>query len=161
MNSYPNSDCKQCTESKLGWVHSAHTQNPGRERSAHVVGAATLTASLSLTCRARSQRRSCAQRAQVARIALRSWAHVATSFPCPVPGQVATSLPDHDLLDDQARSRSQPHVATSLMPNQNNLGRDLKNGVATPISIGQAEPCRDIKSVSRHHLGLSRSRHQN
>ena len=23
-----NSDCKQCTESKLGWVHSAHTQGP-------------------------------------------------------------------------------------------------------------------------------------
>ena len=24
-----NSDCKQCTESKLGWVHSAQTQGPG------------------------------------------------------------------------------------------------------------------------------------
>ena len=29
MNSDPNSDCKQCTESKLGWVHNAHTQGPG------------------------------------------------------------------------------------------------------------------------------------
>ena len=29
MNSDPNSDCEQCTESKLGWVHSAHTQGPG------------------------------------------------------------------------------------------------------------------------------------
>ena len=28
MSSDPNSDCKQCTESKLGWVHSAHTQGP-------------------------------------------------------------------------------------------------------------------------------------
>ena len=26
MNSDPKSDCKQCTESKLGLVHSAHTQ---------------------------------------------------------------------------------------------------------------------------------------
>ena len=25
MNSYPHSDCKQCTEAKLGWVHSVHT----------------------------------------------------------------------------------------------------------------------------------------
>ena len=25
MNSYPHSDCKQCTESKQGWVHSVHT----------------------------------------------------------------------------------------------------------------------------------------
>ena len=29
MNSYPNNDCKQCTESKLGRVHSVHTQDPG------------------------------------------------------------------------------------------------------------------------------------
>ena len=27
-NSDLNSDCKQCTESKLGWVHNAHTQGP-------------------------------------------------------------------------------------------------------------------------------------
>ena len=37
MNSYPNSDCKQCTESKLGWVHCAHTQNPSRAHTARVV----------------------------------------------------------------------------------------------------------------------------
>ena len=49
-----------------------------------------------------------------------------------------------DLLDDQARSRRQSHVATSLLPNQNCPGRDLKNGVATLVSIGQLEPCRDI-----------------
>ena len=28
MNSVLNSDYKQCTESKLGWVHSKHTQAP-------------------------------------------------------------------------------------------------------------------------------------
>ena len=33
--------------------------------------------------------------------------------------------------------------------------------VAIPISIWQAKPCRDIKSVLRHHSGQSRSRHQN
>ena len=30
VNSYPNSDLKQCIVSKLGRVHSAHTQGPGR-----------------------------------------------------------------------------------------------------------------------------------
>ena len=33
--------------------------------------------------------------------------------------------------------------------------------VATPISIGQPEPCHNIKSVSRHHSGQSRSRPPN
>ena len=39
--------------------------------------------------------------------------------------------------------------------------RPQKIGVATPIFIRQPEPCRDIKSVSRHHSGQSRSRPQN
>ena len=64
-----------------------------------------------------------AQRAQVARIAPRSWAHVATSFLCPYPGQVVTSFPGRDLLE--------------------------------------ANPCRDIKLVSRHRSGNSRSRPPN
>ena len=33
-NSYPNNDSKQCTVSKLGRVHSAHTQGPGCAHSA-------------------------------------------------------------------------------------------------------------------------------
>ena len=44
----------------------------------------------------------------------------------------------------QARSRHHSHVATSFPANQNRPGRDLKNGVATPVSMGQLEPCRDI-----------------
>ena len=66
---------------------------------------------------------SLAQRAQVARIAPRSWAHVANSLPCLAPGLVATSFPGLDLLE--------------------------------------ANPCRDIKLVSRHRSGHSRSRPQN
>ena len=176
----PNSDPKQCTITKLGWVHSAHTQNPGRAQcpcrgrccahnklvarmsrtqlaqvsrstctgrahSAQVVGAAARTTSWSRACRAHSQRRSRAQRAQVARIVPRSWAHVATSFPCPAPGQVATSLPGRD-VNPMSRPPFCPTKTTQI---------------ATPISIRQAEPCRDIKSVSRHHSGQSRSRPQN
>ena len=33
MNSDPNRDCEQCTESKLGRVHSAHTHGPGCTRT--------------------------------------------------------------------------------------------------------------------------------
>ena len=33
----PNSDPKQCTVTKLGCVHSAHTQKPGRAHTARVV----------------------------------------------------------------------------------------------------------------------------
>ena len=52
------------------------------------------------------------------------------------PSQVATSTPCRDLPSAQPKQpRSRPQ----------------KNGVATPISIGQAEPCRNIKSMSRHH----------
>ena len=110
--------------------------------------------------RALSMRRPRAQHAQVARIAPRSWAQVATSFPCPALGQVATSLPSRDLLDDQARSRCQSHVATSLLPNKNSPGRDLKkNGAATPVSIGQSESGRDIKLMSLHQMSSAARLH--
>ena len=38
MNSVPNSDSEQCTESKLGWVHQMNTLNPScaqRPRALH------------------------------------------------------------------------------------------------------------------------------
>ena len=37
MNSDPNSDSEQCTESKLGRVHSAHTHGPGCAHAASVL----------------------------------------------------------------------------------------------------------------------------
>ena len=109
-------------------------------------------------------RTACAGRAlrvRMSRIAPKSWAHVATLFPSSIPwpghdivprlrppgrlSQVATSIPCRDLPSAQQKlSRSRP-----------------ENGVATPTSMGQQEPCRDIKSVSRHHSGESRSRPQN
>ena len=60
----PNSDPKQCTVTKLGCVHSAHTQKPGREST------------LRAQCPGRG--RCCARNAQVvgaaARAMPRSWA---------------------------------------------------------------------------------------
>ena len=37
MNSDPNSDSKQCTDSKLGRVHSAHTHGPGCTHATHTL----------------------------------------------------------------------------------------------------------------------------
>ena len=114
-----------CIKTGLGALY-AHPEPRSRAhcaRRSHVVGAAARTASLSRSCRDHSQRRSRAQRAQVARIVPRSWAHAMTSFRCTVPGQVATSFPGRDFLE--------------------------------------ANPCRDIKLVSRHRSVHSRSRPPN
>ena len=58
-------------------------------------------------------------------------------FPYQALGQVATSLPGRDLLVDQARSRRQPHVATSLPAQQRQTRSRLQNGVATSNPTGQ------------------------
>ena len=131
MNSYPNSDCKQCTESKLGWVHSAHTQSPGRAHTARAVPRSWALLRAQRPCRAHSQSRLRAQRVQVARIAPMSWAHVATSLPCPVQPprsrrhlDVATSRQPESCRDIisvsrhrlscQPQARSPPYVETSI-----------------------------------------------
>ena len=118
-----------------------HCTSSSRVHCAHMVCAVACTAPRSRACLAHNWRRSRAQRAQVASIVPKSWAQVATSLPRPSPCQVATSLPGRDLLDDQARSRRQPHVATSLPPNQENQVVTSK-GVATPIPN---RPGRDLK----------------
>ena len=131
---------------KTGWVHSVHTQNPGRAHTTRAVpmswallraqqtGRAHVARAAS-TGRARSQHRSRAQPAQVARSSCAGRVHSAQAvgasrdlLPLPSPDQVATSLPGRDLLNHQARSRRQSHVATFLLPHQNNPGRDLKMG---------------------------------
>ena len=124
MNSDPNSDCKQCTESKLGWVHSAHTQNPGR---------ATLRAQCpgrGRCCAHNAQvaRMSRAQPAQVARIEPRSWVHVATSLEA-IPCRDINLVSRHH----SRHSRSRP-----------------QNGVATPLLCPHHCPRHDLTSMSRH-----------
>ena len=123
----PNSDLKQYTVTKLGWVHSAHTQNPGRAHSANVLGAAARTSGLSHACRTRSQRRSRACWACTCRDTPRKPAlgQVATSF------QVATSWKLAPCRDIKLVSRHQISVATSNWcrdTTQDNLGRDLQAG---------------------------------
>ena len=119
MNSYPNNNLNNAKNSALHQVRSCALRAHGMHSCAH------------------SLRRSRAQHAQVACIAPRSWEQIATSFPRPSPGQVATPFPGRDLLDDQARSRRQSHVATSLPPNQSKSGRDLKMGSRHQVPTGQ------------------------
>ena len=66
-------------------------------------------------------------------------------FPCQASGQVTTSFPGCDLLNDQARSRRQPHVAISLFSQPKKTMSRPQNGVATPISN---RPGRDLKMGS-------------
>ena len=68
-------------------------------------------------------------------------------FPCQIQSQVATSFQGRDLLDDQARSRHQPHVATSLPPSQTNQVATSKMGSRLQFPTGQVAtsiPCRDL-----------------
>ena len=146
----PNNDPKQCTVSKLGWVHSVHTQNPGR---AHTACAVPMSWALLRTQQA------C--RAHVARAASAGRAHAGRALVATRPGSLP---PGRDLTSVSRHQGGQNHVATSNRcrdTTQNAPGRDLKTGSRHQTSSMQPEPCRDIKSVSRHHPSLSRSRHQN
>ena len=133
MNSYLNSDYKQCTESKLGWVHSAHTQNPGRAHTARAVPRSWALLRAQQAGRvyvARSQRRSRAQHAQVARMLGVRWSQHAQAA-CP-------------------RSRPQNRVATSFpLPNPR-PGSDFLSGSRPPGRLSQvATPttCCDLLSA--------------
>ena len=97
------------------------------------------------TPKAQVARMSRAQRAQVARIAPRSWAHVATSLPCPAPGQVATSFLGRDLLE------ANPCRDIKLV-SQHHSGHFRsrpQNGVATPFFLPSLKPGRDTRTRSR------------
>ena len=139
----PNSDPKQCTVTKLGWVHSTHTQNPGR---AHTARAVPMSWALLR-----------AQQACHAHVARMLSVHLSQYNPGSLPpGRNLTSMSRHQ--------GSQNHVATSNRcrdTTQNTLGRDLKTGsrhqtsyrqstqVATSIScrdLTMTKPGRDLKS---------------
>ena len=143
----PNSDPKQCTITKLGWVHSAHTQNPGR--------VCTLRAQCS--CRGRC----CAHSKLIAHAASAGRAPAGRALLATRPGSLP---PGRDLTLMSRHQGSQNHVATSNRcrdTTQNAPGCDLKTGsqhqtscrqstqVATSIScrdLTLTRPGRDLKS---------------
>ena len=170
MNSDLNSDCKQCIESKLGWVHSAHTQSPGRAHTACAVPRSWALLRAQLTGRAHVALTASAchalagvrwsRHAQAAYPRSRPHFDAATSrqpescrdiksvprhcFSCPAPSQVATA----------------ELVATLL---ETPLCRDINFMSRLRFPTGQfatSVPCRDIKSMSRPLTLSPMSRHQ-
>ena len=113
-----------CHKTGLGaqYAHPEPRSRAHYAHNAHVVGAAERTTSWSRACRARSQRRSRAQCAQVSRMLGVHWSRHAQAS-CPRPGrdfvprsrppeqlsQVTTSTPCRDLLSAQLKlPRSRP-----------------------------------------------------
>ena len=140
MNSYPNSDCKQCTESKLGWVHCAHAQNPGR---AHIARAVPRSWAL-----LRAQQANCAHVARAARAGRARSQHrsrACWACTCPdMPRQPALRsgrdiVPGRDLLEASPMSRHQIGVATPLRTIQvatSRRGRDTAS-LPTPLPMSR------------------------
>ena len=184
MNSYPTSDCKQCTESKLGWVHSAHTQSPGRAHTACAVPRSWALLRAQRPCRAHSKRMPRAQREQAARSACAGRAHSSHVVgPCcdlpalPSPTvQVGTSLRCRDIKAARIMSRHHIGVATpSLLPASSQVAtlcRDINfmsRPPRRPTFVSTSLPCRDILKtnlcrdivfMSRPPRLMSMSRHQ-
>ena len=151
----PNRDPKQCTFTKLGWVHSGHTQNPGR---AHTARAVPMSWAL-----LRAQQ---AGRAHVACTASTGRAHAGRALVVTRPGNLP---PSRDLTSMSRHQGNQNHVATSNRcrdTTQNTPRRDLKTGsrhqtsccqstqVARSIScrdLTLTRPGRDLKSFSPGH----------
>ena len=123
----PNSDPKQYTVTKLGWVHSVHTQNLGR---AHTVRAVPMSWAL-----LHAQQ---AGRAHVARAASAGHAHAGRALVATRPG----SLP-------QARSRHHFQVATSWTTK---LGRDINPMSRPPFCPTKTAQVATSKMGSRRQL---------
>ena len=100
MNSVSNSDSKQCTESKLGWVHRMHTLNPNCAPTARALrpGRARTTPCRGVQCAmSQAQHRLCRKppRSYHGCVAARTRALLClVSRPCccRIAGRVATHL---------------------------------------------------------------------
>ena len=123
----PNSDPKQCTVTKLGWVHCAHTQNLGRR---------ILRAQCPCRgrCCAHSKLVALMSRAQPAQVTRMLGVHLSRHAQAACP-QVATSLRCRDIKATRIMSRHQIDVATPLRTLQvatSKRGRDTKPPIANP-----------------------------
>ena len=149
---------EQCLNSdpitKLGWMHSEHTQNPGRAHTARAVPrswallSAQPTGRTHVACTAQRRSRAC-------------WACAGRDTPKqPAPGRDPKPRSRHLISIGQVvtsnRCRDQPFLFPQKLP-----CRDPKPWSRHQIITRQPESCRDIKSVSRHHSGHSRLRPEN
>ena len=134
---YPNNDPKQCTVTKLGWVHCMHTQNPGRTHTAR-----TVPISWALL---RAQQ---ADRAHVARTVSAGRAHVGRALVATHPGSLH---PGRDLTSKSRHQGSQNHVATSNRCRDIEVARNMSRhqiDVTTPprtLQVTTSKRGRDTK----------------
>ena len=128
----PNSDPKQYTVTKLGWVHSAHTQNPGR---AHTARAVPMSWAL--------------LRAQPAQVAPMLGVHLSrhAQAACPRPGR--DIVPGRDLLEASLMSRHHSGQSRPRPP----------GGVAAPLLCPHRCPCSDLAMMSRHQACSATATH--
>ena len=144
----PNSDPKQYTFTKLGCVHNAHTQKPGR---AHTTRAVPRSWAL-----LRAQPTS---RAHVTRIVSAGRALGGRALVVTHPGslsQVAArmSQPQNDVatrIFPTAGGPCRDIKITSRRP-QGQTGSRLENGVATPFLLPSPKPGRNTKNPGRDLL---------
>ena len=162
MNSDPNSDRKQCIESKLGCVHSAHTQKPGR---AHTARAVPRSWALLLAWQAGRARMHAWSRPQLCLLLLppsRLKAQVVTpNFNRPGRDLKSMSRPASTLPTEMPLSRPKTLVAT---PNHHKAARIMSRhqiGVATPLRpfpVATLKRGRDSVSPAQPQ---ARSQHKN
>ena len=152
----PNNDPKQCTVKKLGRVHSAHTQKPGRVHAARVVPRSWALLRAQPIGREHVTRSVCAGHGHSAQVV--GLCRDLLPLPSPRPGrdiisrsrpprqlsQVTTSIPCRDLPSAQLKpSRSRPKK-WGRDTNSNKPGRDLKS-MSRQASAPPTEP-----PLSRH-----------
>ena len=128
MNSDPNSDSEQCTKSKLGRVHSAHTHGPGCAHSAvswHALGCIVAPSSaVSRLCSAVSCR------CTYARVGSPCRSDAAFTLSHDTRNCIATQSLPH------AVSRALPHVSLLSAP----CRRALRSSIAALVTM-----CRDTR----------------
>ena len=132
MNSVQTVTPKQCTVTKQGWVHSTHTQNPGREQTARAMP--------------RSCALLCAQ--QAGHVRMRAWSRALprTAAPALFRPKAQVVTPNHHKAA-KTMSRHQIGVATPLRPIQvatSKRGRDTVSPAQPQTRSQYPKPSRDL-----------------
>ena len=134
----PNSDPEQYTVTKLGWVHNAHTQNPGRAHTARAVPMSWALLRAQQACRVRSQGRS-----------LSCWACTYRDMPRQHAPRLGRDIvPGRDLLEASPMSRHQIGVATPLRTIQVATSRRGRDTASLPTPLPMSRHQNDVATSS-------------
>ena len=133
-----NSDPKQYTVTKLGWLHSAHTHNPDRAHIARAVPMSWALLHAQQACRSRSQRRS-----------RTCWACTCRDTPRqPAPWSGRDIVLGRDLLEASPMSRHQIGVAKPLRTIQVATSRRSRDTASLPTPLPMSRHQNDVATSS-------------